>query len=557
MTSSAVRAGTGAGCGHSGRPSSSRLGAGDASTPAKLERRQARRLHEAVAPVTPEGLVLVGRKVRGVLAQRHRIVLPEQVEVVLDVLHERRIVTGRHGDIGFQIVVADVAAGEIGRSEQHPDALGAPHDHELRVELLAVRAVPAHLDQATALAHEFGRDRPIRHTVPQAPEGVLVRIEDEAHRDAAPGRRDQCLDDAALGQVEHRDVDRIPGHRAVECFEHGSADRALRQELRRHRATGIRGEQARRPPADLPAGELRDRELAFQQIRHERPVDLEGDVRVRAARIVGICGTDEADEAARAVVGSANPHDASSAHSNVAFEIHGSLVADLLESELAVAKFSGWQVSWRPPSLFAANPGGTMTAQLLTESAIRRAVLEAFNSTVPGDSIDVAMFYLSERGVVETLIAAAGRGITVRLILDPNKDSFGRLRDGVPNRPVATELVRQSGGLIQVRWYRTHGEQFHTKLVVVRRAERVWMLLGSANLTRRNIGNYNLEADIAVTAGHDAPLVQDVQHYFDLLWQNDPVTLREYTSDFPTYEDQSFGRYWRYRLMEATGLSTF
>jgi len=257
------------------------------------------------------------------------------------------------------------------------------------------------------------------------------------------------------------------------------------------------------------------------------------------------------------LVGSANPHDASSAHSNVAFEIHGSLVADLLESELAVAKFSGWQVSWRPPSLFAANPGGTMTAQLLTESAIRRAVLEAFNSTVPGDSIDVAMFYLSERGVVETLIAAAGRGITVRLILDPNKDSFGRLRDGVPNRPVATELVRQSGGLIQVRWYRTHGEQFHTKLVVVRRAERVWMLLGSANLTRRNIGNYNLEADIAVTAGHDAPLVQDVQHYFDLLWQNDPVTLREYTSDFPTYEDQSFGRYWRYRLMEATGLSTF
>ena len=257
------------------------------------------------------------------------------------------------------------------------------------------------------------------------------------------------------------------------------------------------------------------------------------------------------------LVGSANPHDASSAHSNVALEIHGSLVADLLESELAVAKFSGWQANWRPPSLYAASSGGSLTAQLLTESAIRQAVLDAINSTVPGDAVDIAMFYLSDRDVVETLVAAAARGITIRLILDPNKDSFGRTRDGVPNRPVATELVRQSGGQIQVRWYRTHGEQFHAKLVLVKRADRVWIMLGSANLTRRNVGNYNLEADIAVNTGRDATIAKDVQRYFDMLWENDPVTLREYTADFPTYEDQSFGRYWRYRLMEATGLSTF
>ena len=267
-----------------------------------------------------------------------------------------------------------------------------------------------------------------------------------------------------------------------------------------------------------------------------------------------------ADDGAGGLVGivsSANPHDASSAHSNVALEIHGPLVADLLESEMAVAKFSGWRQSWRPPSLYASNAGGPLTAQLLTEGAIGQAVIEAINGTVPGDTIDIAMFYLSERDVVETLIAAAQRGIAIRLILDPNKDSFGRVRDGVPNRPAATEMVRQSNGMIQVRWYRTHGEQFHTKLVFVKRANRAWLMLGSANLTRRNIGNYNLEADIVVTAGRDSSLALEVQRYFDMLWQNDPLTLREYTSDFPTYEDQSFGRYWRYRLMEATGLSTF
>ena len=258
-----------------------------------------------------------------------------------------------------------------------------------------------------------------------------------------------------------------------------------------------------------------------------------------------------------AVVGSANPHDASSAHSNVALEIRGALVADVLESELAVAKFSGWKSAWQPPSLYAASSGGPLSAQLLTEGAIRRALLDAINATLPGDTIDIAMFYLSERDVVDTLVAAARRGTAIRLILDPNKDAFGRRRDGVPNRPVATELVRQSGGVIQVRWYRTHGEQFHCKLVVVKRADRLWIMLGSANLTRRNIDDYNLEADIAVSAPLDAPVAQDVLRYFDMLWRNDPLSLREYTADFSAYEDQSFGRYWRYRLMEATGLSTF
>src|SRR3569833_2083040 len=42
------------------------------------------------------------------------------------------------------------------------------------------------------------------------------------------------------------------------------------------------------------------------------------------------------------IVGSANPHDASSAHSNTALKITGRSTLPLLESELAVARFSGW-----------------------------------------------------------------------------------------------------------------------------------------------------------------------------------------------------------------------
>ena len=34
-------------------------------------------------------------------------------------------------------------------------------------------------------------------------------------------------------------------------------------------------------------------------------------------------------------------------------------------------------------------------------------------------------------------------------ILDPNRDAFGRQKDGVPNRPVANELVTASGEKIR------------------------------------------------------------------------------------------------------------
>src|SRR6185369_17305668 len=97
-----------------------------------------------------------------------------------------------------------------------------------------------------------------------------------------------------------------------------------------------------------------------------------------------------------------------------------------------------------------------------------------------GDAIDVAMFYLSERDVVRALISAAKRGVSVRVILDPNKDAFGRTKNGIPNRSVATELAAASDGAIKVRWFRTHGEQFHSKLVAMRTATEVWSTLGAA-----------------------------------------------------------------------------
>ncbi len=269
------------------------------------------------------------------------------------------------------------------------------------------------------------------------------------------------------------------------------------------------------------------------------------------------------------IIGSANPHDASGADSNVAAKVSGPALSSLLQSELAIARLSGWNGTIRAPANMshtlegaAGGPsplstGKAARVQTLTEGAIRDALLEHIDAATRGDSIDIAMFYVAERGVIEALLAASRRGVNVRLILDPNKDAYGHTTSGLPNQPAASELVSESDGAIHVRWYRTHGEQFHTKLVMVYGAERLWLTLGSANLTRRNLGDYNLEANIAIEVDRGSALALQTIDYFDTLWSNRASLGIEYTADFAAYADPTQGRYWFYRFLEGTGMSDF
>jgi phosphatidylserine/phosphatidylglycerophosphate/cardiolipin synthase-like enzyme len=273
-----------------------------------------------------------------------------------------------------------------------------------------------------------------------------------------------------------------------------------------------------------------------------------------------------------AVVASANPHDGESAWSNAAARVSGAALASLLASELAVARFSGWRERAEPysPAPAAASgpaPGcvdpaagftarGSVGVQVLTEGAIRTALLEHVAAAGRGDSIDVAMFYLADTGVTEALLAAARRGVSVRLILDPNKNATSD-SSGMPNQPVASELVARSGGAIHVRWYRTHGERFHDAMVMVYGRERLWLTLGSANLTRRALSDYNLEANVAIEVARGAPLAQQTLAYFDTLWSNRAALGIEYTADFAVFANPAQSDYWLCRLMEGVGLSSF
>jgi phosphatidylserine/phosphatidylglycerophosphate/cardiolipin synthase-like enzyme len=254
------------------------------------------------------------------------------------------------------------------------------------------------------------------------------------------------------------------------------------------------------------------------------------------------------------LVTSGNPHDASSAHGNVALEFMGPAVTDLLATEQAVLDFSAPDAKPLPVSqVFADTSATSTTLQLLTESTIRDQVIESLQQARPGDRIDLAMFYLSHRGIIDALIDARRRGASLRVLLDPNEDAFGKKKNGIPNRQVASELNEAD---IPLRWCDTHGEQCHSKMLLIHRADgTAELLVGSANFTRRNLDDLNLETNVLLAGDAEVAAFVSAATYFERYWSN--PSGQYFSQPYAHYADEGWLRYWRYRLMEASGMSTF
>ncbi len=145
--------------------------------------------------------------------------------------------------------------------------------------------------------------------------------------------------------------------------------------------------------------------------------------------------------------------------------------------------------------------------------------------------------------------------MALRVLLDANNEAFGHQKSGIPNRQVAMELVRAG---IPVRWCNTLGEQCHSKLLMLGKQNGATeLLLGSANFTRRNLDDLNLEADVWVSVADQSQVAIRARDFFDQQWQQGPGDDPVMSLPYEDWADESRLRYWRYRIMEATGLSTF
>ena len=255
-----------------------------------------------------------------------------------------------------------------------------------------------------------------------------------------------------------------------------------------------------------------------------------------------------------AIISSANPHDASGFHSNIAFQMDGNIIRDFVKAEEAASKFSGGPKTF-PKVNEATKEDGPISVQLLTEGKINKHVLKAIRETKKGDQIQLAMFYIADRHVVEALTEAAKRDVQVQMILDPNQNAFGSQKIGLPNLPVAAEFEKLDEGNINIRWYKTDKEQFHTKLMTIKKEDETIVIGGSANYTARNLDDYNLEANIEIHAPNDMEVAQEVDEYFQRLWKNEDG---EYTSDYSEFQDKlpAF-KYATYRLQKLFRFTTY
>lgn len=245
------------------------------------------------------------------------------------------------------------------------------------------------------------------------------------------------------------------------------------------------------------------------------------------------------------LVTSANPHNASVPAANYALCVKGPLSRYVYMVLRADAMYSAkikdciWSdksksyrknyfkkqlpaIDYQPQAITDSN--NLAKACFVSEIQIKNAVLEMLKSAKPQDQIRIQMFYLSELGIVEQFLETAKKSkAEIKVLLDPNKDSFNLQKDGTPNRQVAAYLMQKKKELglnLTIRWYDTHGEQNHAKIMSItnKLTSKYELINGSCNWSGKNINDINMEANIFIK---DAPVaVNKFNKVFDMLWSN-------------------------------------
>ncbi len=320
----------------------------------------------------------------------------------------------------------------------------------------------------------------------------------------------------------------------------------------------------------------------------------------------------------KVVVASANIHDPSYFHENVAISADGEITKDILKDLQLVAKFSGGNIDVSNKSeakkpinniknsqeskikfredenlksdlqkqieeieknkgnfvdkgtqdfyktgeltktgdaLQSDDPNNSYRVQFESEAKIGENLDKDIDNLKAGDEVLMGMYFLADRPVIDKLIKAANRGVKVRIIFDRSRDAFGMSTNGLPNKPVSKKLKKKTKNKIEIKWYFTNNEQFHTKIMLMKKTDgNVIIHTGSANYIKKNIRGYIMDANLRVLTNKDSKLTKDVYNYFDRLWENrDGLFTINFDDEPTTKASQDF----MYKILDAAQLGSF
>ncbi len=275
--------------------------------------------------------------------------------------------------------------------------------------------------------------------------------------------------------------------------------------------------------------------------------------------------TDTPDNQYETLISTGNPHNASIPSTNFAVSVKGDIgkyiymvlredalhsasLNDVIFSDKSKRyaksffkdKFSALNLS----PVADTNMNKPVAVSFITEGKIKDTIIETLRCARPNDQVRIQMFYLSEPEIIEEIIKTARRvNNPIKIILDPNKDAFNRIKDGTPNRQVAAYLMQKKKKLglkLKIRWYDTHGEQNHAKMMSITNAKenKYQLLTGSCNWTGKNLNDINMESDIFVKGSKK--LATQFNDLFDRFWTN---------SDGMIYTIQYEGKYQKHAGM--------
>ena len=273
------------------------------------------------------------------------------------------------------------------------------------------------------------------------------------------------------------------------------------------------------------------------------------------------------------VVSSANIHDPSYFHENIAIYANGDITKDVLHNLQLVANFSDSEINVenttdeneavkeneKPENnendIVTDSEGKKYKIQYISEAAIGKYLDQDIDSLKAGDELLMGMYFLADKDIIDKLIKAANRGVNIKIIFDRSRDAFGMSTNGLPNKPVSKKLKKDTKGKIEIKWYFTNNEQYHTKITLIKKTDGdVIINAGSANLIKKNIRGYIMDSNFRILTDADSKLTEDIYNYFNRLWENRDGIFTINFDDEPT--TGGFADF-IYKILNATQLGAF